>query len=78
MEQVISENMTFEIYSKAKLNLIQKRLSKSLTFIIIIIMIIIIIIIIISLSLVRLKDRYGNPQLILSVHMSALVKLAKV
>ena len=77
MEQVISENMTFEIYSKAKLNLIQKRLSKSLTFIIIVI-IIIIIIIIISLSLVRLKDRYGNPQLILSAHMSALVKLVKV
>ena len=76
MEQVISENMTFEIYSKAKLNLIQKRLSKSLTFIIIVI--IIIIIIIISLSLVRLKDRYGNPQLILSAHMSALVKLVKV
>ena len=75
MEQVISENMTFEIYSKAKLNLIQKRLSKSLTFIIIVI---IIIIIIISLSLVRLKDRYGNPQLILSAHMSALVKLVKV
>ena len=70
MEQVISESMTLEIYSKAKLNLIQKHLSKSLTFIIIII--------IISLSLVRLKDRYGNPQLIVSAHMSALVKLAKV